>query len=186
MMRHLYFHQSCTKRPFSGCEYALQEMADGIKAKPEPGKKIRRYDERYGDAGNTSTPGDGENSKVKISQRQYDVSADKIKGYEKLDPEESADVGACKLMRYIVVLDETGYTIKSDGNAVMTKASQEEYDDFVSKIQQEVAGGEYKIIDEGYGSGEDELEWHITFTKDTRAGIMEIDTCARAEDVVKI
>lgn len=69
---------------------------------------------------------------------------------------------------------------------MMTKASQKEYDDFVSKIRQEVKRDEIRIIDEGYGSGENELEWHISFmseaSKDGCACVVEIDTCVRTND----
>ena len=88
-------------------------------------------------------------------------------------------------MRFIVVLEESGYTINADGNAEMTNAAQKEYDDFVSKIRQDVTSREIQIIDEGYGSDEDELEWHITFWSGVPehecAGILEIDTCVRTE-----
>ena len=121
-----------------------------------------------------------------ILKRDYDVEIDKIKGIEKLERDQLKKIDKCKLTREIVVLDETGYTINADGNPEMTQESQEEYNEFISKIRQELSRKDTKILDEGYGIGEDELEWHITacfMDPDIGiVGIIEIDTCVRTDE----
>lgn len=128
----------------------------------------------------------GKESKLKIIERKYDIPIEKIKGYKKLKKEQLGSISKCKFIRYIAALNETEYTIDTSGIAVMTKASQKKYDDFVLKIHNEVTSGGIRIIDEGYGAGENELEWHITFmgkeAEDVYAGGVEIDTCVRTKD----
>ena len=124
---------------------------------------------------------------MKILEREYDITVSDIKGYEKLAPEQSEGVDNCKLMRYIAVLDKTQYTINDDGIPEMTKAAQEEYDDFVAKIRHMILSNDMIILDEGYGVNDDELEWHVSCyvmnDEDNEIiGIMEIDTCVRAEE----
>ncbi len=122
-----------------------------------------------------------------ILKRDYDVTTDKIKGIEKLNPEQVKIIDKCKLSREIVVLDETRYILNDDGEPVMTRDAQKEYDEFVSHIRETLIREDTKVLDEGYGVGEDELEWHITAcvmdnTDSEVVGIMEIDTCVRTDD----
>ncbi len=163
----------------------LTALMDGIKeaadrtVNREPGRKVRRY------KGNNNKMSEGD--QIKILKRDYDVTVDKIKGIEKLNQDRLEDFDRCKLSRYIVVLDGAGYTMNSDGDPEMTEAAQKEYDEFVSKIRQELVREEIQILDEGYGADEDELEWHITAcvmedTNNEIAGIMEIDTCVRTDE----
>ena len=173
----------------------LNSLMSGIKefaektVNKEPGRKVRRFKGSRSETDDLFAPKEGEKSKLKILEKKYDISADKIKGHEKLDPEQLKEIGDCKLIRYITLLDETGYTVNADGNAEMTKASQKEYDDFVLKIRRELMRDGIRIIDEGYGSDENELEWHITFTgvaKEAENGcvsVFEIETCVRTNDV---
>lgn len=170
---------------------AFDSLMDSIKdaadrtVNKDPGGLILRYNGSHDEEGDAFTP-EGEENKIKIIERKYDIPAAKIKGYEKLDQGQLEDIGDCKLIRYIAVLDNSDYTIDETGTAMMTKASQKEYDDFVQKIRQEVERDGIRIIDVGYGSGENELEWHISFmseaAKDGCAGIVEIDTCVRTND----
>ena len=123
---------------------------------------------------------------MKILEREYDIAVNDIKGYEKLAPGQAEGVDKCKLTRFIAILDETQFTINDEGFPEMTKAAQEEYDDFVAKIRHTIISHDMIIIDEGYGVNEDELEWHVSgyavSDEDNRiTGFMEIDTCARAE-----
>ena len=124
---------------------------------------------------------------MRILNRDYDVATDKIKGIEKLELEQMEKIDKCKLTRQIVILDEERYTINAEGDPEMTQAAQEEYDGFVSKIRQTFMRDKLRILDEGYGADEDELEWHITacFIDDAKneiVGIMEIDTCVRTDE----
>ena len=70
----------------------------------------------------------------------------------------------------------------------MTGRAQKEYDDFVSKIRQDMKRATLEIIDEGYGENDDELEWHIRggFKKmtgnDGFAAIVAFEVCVRAEE----
>ena len=126
-----------------------------------------------------------------ILKRDYDVTTDKIKGIEKLNPEQVKKIDKCKLSREIVVLDETRYFLDADGEPVMTRDAQKEYDEFVSHIREAFIREDTKILDEGYGVGEDELEWHITTyvfddTNSMVVGIMEIDTCVRTDEASEI
>ncbi len=126
-----------------------------------------------------------------ILKRDYDVATDKIKGIEKLNPEQVKIIDKCKLSRGIVVLDETRYILNDDGEPVMTRDAQKEYDEFVSHIRETIIREDTKVLDEGYGVGEDELEWHITVcviddTNSMVVGIMEIDTCVRTDEASEI
>lgn len=122
-----------------------------------------------------------------ILKRDYDVAIDKIKGVEKLNLEQMKKIDKCKLSREIVVLDETRYILNADGEPVMTRDAQKEYDEFVSHIREAFIREGTQVLDEGYGVGEDELEWHITVcvTDDTNSrviALMEIDTCVRTDE----
>ena len=122
-----------------------------------------------------------------ILKRDYDVAIDKIKGVEKLNPEQMKKIDKCKLSREIVVLDETRYILNADGEPIMTRDAQKEYDEFVSHIREAFIREGTQVLDEGYGVGEDELEWHITVcvTDDTNSrviALMEIDTCVRTDE----
>ena len=125
---------------------------------------------------------------MKILKREYDVALSEIKGVNKLGKDQVENTDGCKLTRFVILLDETRYTINEDGNPEMTQAAQQEYDEFIDKIRQEMMRGEIKIIDEGYGTGEDELEWHITAgvldsdKNEIINGIMEFETCVRTEE----
>ena len=171
---------------------AFDSLMDSIKdaadrtINKDPGDSILRYNDCHNEETDSFLPDEEKESKMKIIERKYDIPVGKIKGYEKLDLGQLEGIGDCKLIRYIAVLDSSDYTIAETGAAVMTKASQKEYDDFVSKIRQEVKRDGIWIIDEGYGSGENELEWHISFmseaAKDGCACVVEIDTCVRTND----
>ena len=126
---------------------------------------------------------------MQILKREYNTMAvSKIKGYDKLDPEQTAGIDKCDLTRFIVLLDENEYTVNEDGEPEMTKSGQEEYDGFVDSIRRMLTREEIRILDEGYGEGEDELEWHITGgVVDPKnggiAGIFGFETCVRAGDL---
>ncbi len=124
---------------------------------------------------------------MKILKRDYDVAVNKIKGIEILESEYMEDTHKGKLSRFIVVLDETGYSINADGEPEMTEDAQREYDEFVTQIRKKMDREEIRILDEGYGTGEDELEWHITACViDDMGGILgdilEIDVCVRTDE----
>ena len=120
---------------------------------------------------------------MEILKREYTVEANKIKGYEKLEQDQVSEIKDGNLFRFIVVLDDTRYTINEEGDPEMTKDAQEEYDDFISKIRQKIMDDGINILDEGYGADEDELEWHITGyvlnpkAEGKIAGLIEFDTC---------
>lgn len=164
-------------------ENAFKEAADNTVNKV-PGTKVCRY---QGNPDDCLAELSGDRTEFKILTRHYNVSVDKIKGVEKLDQGKLMDHEA-SLSCYTVVLDKTRYTINADGKPEMTKAAQEEYDEFISKIHQwyteydsDLAG----TLDEGYGEGEDELDWHITgysMWEDNIVGVVEIDTCVRTEE----
>jgi len=164
---------------------SIKDVADETINK-DPGDSILRYNDCRDEETDTFTLDEEKENKMKIIKRKYDIPVEKIKGYEKFDQGQLEDIGNCKLIRYIAVLDKSNYTINETGAAVMTKASQKEYDDFVSRIHQDVKRDGIRVIDEGYGSGENELEWHISFMSETAedgcAGIVEIDTCVRTND----
>lgn len=86
------------------------------------------------------------------------------------------------------MLDESQYIINNEGYPEMTRTAQEEYDDFVTKIRERMIKDNIKILDEGYGLEEDELEWHITAwyinPEDEQIidCIVEFDTCVRTEE----
>ena len=130
-----------------------------------------------------------EKTKFKILERNYDIAVDQIKGHEKVDPEQTNHIDNGKLYRYIVVLDKTRYVINADGKPEMTLHAQKEYDEFVDNIRHIIMNDEFTILDEGYGAGEDELEWHVTccLTNPDRdtciEGILEIVTCVRIESI---
>ena len=130
-----------------------------------------------------------EKTKFKILERNYDIAVDQIKGHEKVDPEQTNHIDNGKLYRYIVVLDKTRYVINADGKPEMTLHAQKEYDEFVDNIRNKIMNDEFTILDEGYGAGEDELEWHVTccLTNPDRdtciEGILEIVTCVRIESI---
>ena len=151
----------------------------------EPGVKIHRYKGAPSEVNNSKSSDDSSEGKVRVLNRDYDVTADKIKGIDKI---EHSDIEHFKLTRYIALVDETCYTVREDGNAELTRAAQEEYDDFVQKIRQEMQRDGIQVIDEGYGEGEDELEWHLTACimkadEDDAVGcVLEIDTCIRTEE----
>lgn len=169
---------------FASLMDSIKDVADRTVNK-DPGELILRYNGSRDEEDDAFTP-DGKENKIKIIERKYDIPVGKIKGYEKLDLGQLEGIGDCKLIRYIAVLDNSNYKIDETGTAMMTKASQKEYDDFVSKIRQEVKRYGIRIIDDGYGSGENELEWHITFmgkeAEDGCVGVVEIDTCVRTND----
>ncbi len=122
---------------------------------------------------------------MKILNRDYDITLKEIKGNEKINSLQMANINNCELTRFIVVLDKNEFFINSEGYPEMTKTSQEEYDSFVSKIRTDMQNKKIEIIDEGYGTGEDELSWHITLCvkkEDVVAGVIEIDTCVRTRD----
>lgn len=164
---------------------SIKDVADKTINK-DPGDSILRYNDCHDEETDSFSPDEEKESKMKIIERTYDIPVEKIKGYEKFDLGQLEGIGDCKLIRYIAVLDNSDYTIDETGTAMMTKASQKEYDGFVSKIRQEVKRDGIRVIDEGYGSGENELEWHISFmsevAKDGCAGVVEIDTCVRTND----
>lgn len=125
---------------------------------------------------------------MQILERNYDLKVSEIKGFEKLSAGQAAHIDKCKLTRYIVVLDKSQYIINAEDYPEMTQAAQEEYDDFISKIRQEISMDEIRVLDEGYGIDEDELEWHITGCvtdkeNDEIVGIIEIDTCVRIDEI---
>ena len=123
---------------------------------------------------------------MKILHRDFDIAVSKIKGFEKLENNLARDVDTCKLIRFIVLLDETQYTVNSDGSPEMTQEAQKEYDEFTSNIRRALMCHEkINILDEGYGMDVDELEWHITgyvMNAEGIIGIMEIDTYVRTDD----
>ena len=125
---------------------------------------------------------------MKILKREYDISVENIKGYEKLESDKIKEIKKCKLYRFIVVLDESQYIINNDGYPEMTRTAQEEYDDFVNNIRERIIKDNIKIIEEGYGLDEDELDWHITACyinpEDEQSidHIIEFDTCVRTEE----
>ncbi len=124
---------------------------------------------------------------MKILKRDYDVAVNKIKGIEKLESEYMEDTHMGKLSRFIVVLDETGYKINADGEPEMKEDAQREYDEFVAKIREKMDREEFRILDEGYGTGEDELEWHISAyvldeMENIKGDILEIDICVRIDE----
>ena len=125
---------------------------------------------------------------MEILKREYTVEANKIKGYEKLEQDQVSEIKDVNLFRFIVVLDDTRYTINEEGDPEMTKDAQEEYDDFISKIRQKIMDDGINILDEGYGADEDELEWHITGyvlnpkAEGKIAGLIEFDTCVRIKE----
>ncbi|SEQ39526.1 hypothetical protein SAMN02910369_01685 [Lachnospiraceae bacterium NE2001] len=125
---------------------------------------------------------------MKILKREYDISVENIKGYEKLESDKIKEIKKCKLYRFIVVLDESQYIINNDGYPEMTRTAQEEYDDFVNNIRERIIKDNIKIIEEGYGLDEDELDWHITVCyinpEDEQCidHIIEFDTCVRTEE----
>jgi len=125
---------------------------------------------------------------MEILKREYTVEANKIKGYEKLEQDQVSEIKDGNLFRFIVVLDDTRYTINEEGDPEMTKDAQEEYDDFISKIRQKIMDDGINILDEGYGADEDELEWHITGyvlnpkAEGKIAGLIEFDTCVRIKE----
>ena len=125
--------------------------------------------------------------RMRILKRDYDVAVGQIKGVEKLDLEQLKEIDKCKLSREIVVLDETRYSINADGEPEMTRDAQIEYDEFVSQIRQGLSRDDTRILDEGYGEGDNELEWHITVCVVDKAntgivGVLEVDTCVRTEE----
>ena len=125
---------------------------------------------------------------MEILKREYTVEVNKIKGYEKLEQDQVSEIKDGNLFRFIVVLDDTRYTINAEGDPEMTKVAQEEYDDFISKIRQKIMDDGISILDEGYGVDEDELDWHITGyvmnpkTEGKIAGLIEFDTCVRTKE----
>ncbi|SEA17034.1 hypothetical protein SAMN05216349_1065 [Oribacterium sp. KHPX15] len=129
-----------------------------------------------------------EKTKFKILERNYDIAINQIKGNEKVNSEQ-AYVDKGKLYRYIVVLDKSRYKINAAGNPEMAPNAQKEYDEFVDGIRHKMLNDKLTILDEGYGTGEDELEWHITAslmdseTDNRIVGIIEIDTCVRIESL---
>ena len=167
---------------------SLSSVMAGIKEAAEktlnkdPGLKVYRCRDTV-ENDDIGISDDDAKSSVKILERNYDVTSDKIKGIDKL---EDPNVKNCKLSRFIVTIGEDGYIINEDGNPEMTQKGQAEYDDYVSKIRESMVRDEIRILDEGYGEGEDELEWHITACimreDDDVGGIYEIDTCVRTRD----
>ncbi|MCR4616802.1 MAG: hypothetical protein K5669_01305 [Lachnospiraceae bacterium] len=124
---------------------------------------------------------------MKIHKRDYSDAFDRIKGSEKIGPERIEKIEECELTLFIVALDESEYMINTDGNPEMTEASQGEYDSFIVQLRESMIRDEIRILDEGYGTGEDELEWHITggFIKadsDDIVAIIEVQTCVRSDD----
>ncbi len=125
---------------------------------------------------------------MEVLVRDYDLEVNQFKGYEKIKDRQLADINRCRKTKYISVIDESDYTINKDGNPEMKKKPQEEYDDFVANIREEMNKDAIEIIDEGYGSGEDEIEWHITGVIMSQeidgaiAGIIEIETCVRTKE----
>ena len=75
---------------------------------------------------------------MEILKREYTVEANKIKGFEKLEQDQASEIKDGNLFRFIVVLDDTRYTINAEGDPEITKDAQEEYDDFISKIRQKI------------------------------------------------
>ena len=73
-----------------------------------------------------------------------------------------------------------------EGHPEMLRDVQQEYDDFVAKIRLGIEEDDIEILDEGYGEGEDELEWHITVCAKSPdkefAAVLEIDICVRTEE----
>ena len=124
---------------------------------------------------------------MKILKREYDLSVSEVKGYEMLLKEQVEHVDSCNLTRFIVVLDESEYTINKEGCPEMTQSVQKEYDDFVAKIREMTNIDKITVFDEGYGTDEDELEWHISGgVKNTVNGeivdIIVFETCVRTEE----
>lgn len=125
---------------------------------------------------------------MKIHSRDYDIEPKEAKGADRLTKEELDSINNCKLTKQIVVLDKSRYFINSDGEPEMTKEAQEEYDDFISGLREMLLSEKIRIIDEGFGEGEDELDWHITGCAivpelDNKiAGIVEVDTCVMTDD----
>ena len=154
----------------------------------EHGNKVHRY---TGDLDlETVLPQEEgeEESGVKILERDYDIDLSEVKGIEKLEPEQTAGILECKRTRFIVIPAEEKITVNEDGDSEMTAEAQTEYDGFVSQVRQRFIREDIWILDEGFGEGEDELEWHITGcvvnpkNEESVVGIMEIDTCVRTEE----
>ena len=124
---------------------------------------------------------------MKIHKRDYSDAFDRIKGSGKIGPERIDKIEECELTLFVIALDESEYMINAEGNPEMTEASQAEYDSFTAQIRESMIRDEIRILDEGYGAGEDELEWHITggFIKpdsDDIVAIIEVQTCVRTDD----
>ena len=127
---------------------------------------------------------------MKIFEREYDIDIEKVKGFEIIDPNFLQGIEKCKLTRFIVALDNTQYTIDSEGNPEMTDDAQSEYDDYVSRLRDMLIMDKIRILDEGYGKEENELEWHITccILNPENSGalaIWEIDTCVFTDESSK-
>lgn len=179
-------------KEIKGVTTAIGNLMDGIKeaadrtVNKEPGEKVRRYKEIQNED-TVFVPQDDETG-VRILSRDYDIDVSRVKGIEKLNPEEIQQIENCKLTRYIVILDESQYSEAENGYLEMTKKSQEEYDEFIAKMHQTMMRDGIRILDEGYGADEDELEWHITGCvvdtedNDRIVGIMEVNTCVRTEE----
>ena len=123
---------------------------------------------------------------MKIIKRDYSDASDRIKGVDKIGKDRIKTIKDCELTLCIITLDENEYTVNADGNPEMTEASQKEYDSFISKIREGLISDGIKIIDEGRGEGEDELDWYITAgfirrNNDNILGIIEIQICVRTE-----
>ena len=124
---------------------------------------------------------------MKIYEREYDLDIEKAKGFDKMDQNLIRGIEKFKLTKFIVTIDETQYTLDSDGNPEMNFEAQTEYADYVSKLRSMLIMDKIRILDEGYGEDENELEWHATCCilnpEDSGAvAIWEIDTCVRTDD----
>ncbi len=99
---------------------------------------------------------------MKIQERDFDLSPDEIKGLDIIPENRRRHVEKAKAVRFVVYLDEGEYFINAEGEPEMTIETQKEYDAFVFGTSGLFHDRGFEIVDEGYGEGEDELEFHLT------------------------
>lgn len=167
---------------FNSLMDGIKEIADRTINREIYGERLRRYSGNQCDVNGAGIDEGKGKCELKILSREYDVPIEKIRGHEQLEADEIELIDDCKQICYIAVLGKDGYTINDDGNAEMTKDAQEDYDNFVAQIRQRVITDEIEIMDEGYGVGECELEWHITLVSADKTRLIEINTSIRTDN----
>ncbi|MCR4717783.1 MAG: hypothetical protein K5656_11455 [Lachnospiraceae bacterium] len=125
-------------------------------------------------------------SELSIDIKEYDMSICDIKGYERIKDSLNDEIESCKVIRAVVMLDQSRYLINDNGEYEMTFKAQKEYDDFIMKYHGTMDREEMHVVDEGYGCGEDELDWHITACVQNEEGyvngVVEVQVCVRADE----